>query len=111
MAKSSNKSGYVYLLGDWEKEKTYKIGVTTGKIENRIKKLQTGNSGEIYIVDYFYSECPFFVETWLHKCFCSDNIMNEWFQLELDEIKKFKELCEQFEKTYKINEEIKKNLR
>ena len=45
--------GFVYLLGDWGKEKTYKIGVTRGKIEKRIKSLQTGNSGEIYIVDYF----------------------------------------------------------
>ena len=47
------KIGFIYLLGDWNKEGVYKIGVTTGKIENRIKKLQTGNSGEIYIVDYF----------------------------------------------------------
>ena len=43
------KSGYVYLLADGLNDGIYKIGVTTGSIENRIKKLQTGNAGEIYI--------------------------------------------------------------
>ena len=61
MTKSDEKKGYVYLLGDFEKEGSYKIGVTRGTIEHRIKKLQTGNSGEIYIVDYFQTEHPFFI--------------------------------------------------
>ena len=52
MTKAMEKKGYVYLLGDFDKEGAYKIGVTRGTIERRIKKLQTGNSGEIYIVDY-----------------------------------------------------------
>ena len=44
MTKSDEKKGYVYLLGDFEKEGAYKIGVTRGTIERRIKKLQTGNN-------------------------------------------------------------------
>ena len=42
--------GCVYLLGDWDKENRYKIGVTRGDVDKRIKKLQTGNSGEIYLI-------------------------------------------------------------
>ena len=41
--------GYVYVLGDFTKANIYKIGVTRGNVEKRIKKLQTGNSGEIFL--------------------------------------------------------------
>lgn len=95
------KIGFIYLLGDWNKEGVYKIGVTTGKIENRIKKLQTGNSGEIYIVDYFKSQNPFFVEKWLHKHFHLNRISGEWFEMSLNDLKKFKEICEKYENLYK----------
>ena len=93
-----SKKGIVYLLGDFEKEGFYKIGVTTGKIENRIKKLQTGNGGEIYLVKYHKSEKPFFIEKYLHKTFFSSNIKNEWFYLTIEDINKFEEYCEKGEK-------------
>lgn len=108
------KVGFVYLLGDLEKEGIYKIGVTTGKIENRIKKLQTGNSGEIYIVDYFKSKNPFFVEKWMHKQFLSNRLNGEWFNLQLDNVKTFKSTCEKFEKLYETinkNNDIKNKLK
>ena len=96
-----SKSGYVYLLGDWEKEGVYKIGVTTGKIENRIKKLQTGNGGEIYLVNYYYSDYPFYVEKWMHLKYYGVRKKGEWFELDLDKILTFKKDCEQIEKNYK----------
>ena len=46
--------GIVYLIGDYSKNHCYKIGVTRGKLENRLKKLQTGNSGQLF-VKYSYS--------------------------------------------------------
>ena len=48
--------GYVYLLTDGE---FFKIGVTRGSIEKRIKKLQTGNPDNIVIVNYHLTEYPF----------------------------------------------------
>ena len=48
--------GYVYLLTDGE---FFKIGVTKGSIEKRIKKLQTGNPNNIAIVNYHLTEYPF----------------------------------------------------
>ena len=51
--------GSVYLLGDSEKEGIFKIGVTRGDIQKRIKKLQTGNGGEIYLLSYYETEHPF----------------------------------------------------
>jgi len=98
--------GYVYLLGDWGRENVYKIGVTKGTIENRIKKLQTGNSGEIYIINYYHTEHPFFVEKWLHKLFSSKKVMNEWFELSVDDISNFKEYCKKYDEIYE-NTKIK----
>ena len=92
-----NKSGYIYLLGDWEKDGYFKIGVTRGDIDKRIKKLQTGNGGEIYLVDYFVSSNPFLIETLLHNKHAASRKMNEWFELTFEERIKFKEECQFFE--------------
>ena len=45
------KSGYVYLLCENGDNELYKIGVTSGSIENRIKKLQTGNGNKLLCVN------------------------------------------------------------
>lgn len=107
---AKDKGGYVYLLGDFDKEDTYKIGVTCGSIQNRIKKLQTGNSGEIYVVKYYHCQQPFFVEKWLHKHFLKENVKNEWFQINFEDIKKFESLCKKYDKLYNKYEELKNNM-
>ena len=86
--------GSVYLLGDSEKEGIFKIGVTRGDIQKRIKKLQTGNGGEIYLVSYYETEYPFLMEKMLHTKFFSDNVLNECFSLTTEEIVRFKDSCE-----------------
>lgn len=98
--KNCDKKGYVYLLGDFGKEGIYKIGVTRGTIERRIKKLQTGNSGEIYIVDYYQTEHPFFIEKWMHIQYGRNQVLNEWFEMSIDDIHEFKENCKKFERLY-----------
>ena len=109
MKKIEEKKGYVYLVGDFAKDGVYKIGVTRGTIERRIKKLQTGNSGEIYIVDYFQTEHPFFIEKWMHTKYSGKKIMNEWFELTLDDMKAFKNDCQRFENLYNISHNQKNN--
>lgn len=91
--------GVVYLLGDLGKEGVYKIGVTTGKIENRIKKLQTGNSGEIYLINSYNTDHPFIMEKMLHTKYFADRSLGEWFELPFDEVIKFSETCEKMQKT------------
>ena len=97
--------GYVYLICDYTRERTYKIGVTCGKIENRMKKLQTGNSGELVLIKYYQTETPYYLEKQLHQHFKTKNIMNEWFLLSDDDVKDFHKTCDRFE-SYK---EILKN--
>lgn len=92
-----NKKGYVYLLGDWEKEGIFKIGVTKGTLQRRIKKLQTGNSGEIYICQSFQTEHPFFIEKILHQRFIGKQVLNEWYELTNEEALSFKKYCQEIE--------------
>lgn len=96
--------GYVYLLGDWEKDGVYKIGVTRGKVENRIKELQTGNSGEIFLVSSYESSHPFKMEKMLHQRYYGKKVLNEWFSLTADEVIKFKKDCEDIQQTLEVLE-------
>ena len=107
---NSDKKGYVYLLGDFGKEFMFKIGVTRGTIERRIKKLQTGNSSELYIVDYFQTEHPFFIEKWMHIKYSNKKILNEWFELTMEDMKNFKSDCQRFEYLYIISHQKNKNI-
>lgn len=93
---------YVYLICDASKDKVYKIGVTKGKIENRIKKLQTGSSGEIFLCRYYETEYPFFIEKQLHRKYQHKKIMNEWFELNDSDVFSFEEVCKNIEDIVKI---------
>ena len=97
---------FVYLLCDPSKDYSFKIGITKGCIKKRIKQLQTGNSEEIHLVDYFETKYPFFIERSLHMFFNNKKILNEWFDLNSPEVSSFKELCEKYEK---IAESLKDN--
>lgn len=91
--------GYVYLLGDRDKEGKYKIGCTRGSVDKRIKKLQTGNSGEIYLVESFETEYPFLSEKMLHTFYASKKVINEWYELSNDDIKEFGDKFKNIEKS------------
>ena len=89
--------GYVYLLTDGE---FFKIGVTRGSIEKRIKKLQTGNPDNIVIVNYHLTEYPFKLESVLHARHAYQRINNEWFNLSLNDVKNFKQECEKIDQMF-----------
>lgn len=93
--------GYVYLICD-PKNDYYKIGVTTGSIEKRIKKLQTGNGTELHVVSWFECAYPFKLEKLLHAKFCSEREDGEWFSLSTNEILNFKKICEETQRTVDI---------
>lgn len=97
--------GFVYLLGNFEQENVYKIGITRGKIENRIKQLQTGSSGEIYLINYYKTKYPFFIEKNFHMKYYPYQTIGEWFELTPDEVLNFKNNCVFFENNAKVLEE------
>lgn len=97
---------YVYLMCDSGQDNCFKIGVTRGSIEKRMKKLQTGNGEEIFLADYYETEHPFFIEKILHQRHFKDKKLNEWFNLSVEDRVRFKEECEEIES---IVDEIRDN--
>ena len=90
------RKGTVYLICDPVNE-LYKIGVTCGSPQRRLKKLQTGNGTELHFVHMHESEYPFRVEKMLHNRFFSHNELNEWFSLTPEEVIEFGSHCEEVE--------------
>lgn len=89
--------GYVYLICDPSND-TFKIGVTKKlDIEERVRKLQTGNSTELFIRSYYKCEYPFRLEKLLHTRFQQKRQVGEWFTLDIQDIVKFKETCQELE--------------
>lgn len=93
---------FVYLLGDSGQDNTYKIGITRGNVEKRIKQLQTGNSNDIYIINYHETKYPFYLERILHTRFNLKQKKNEWFELNEEDVLKFKDICLQIEENAKV---------
>ena len=91
--------GFVYLLMEDNDEHKYKIGATRGKIEKRIKSLQTGNSNEISLCKYYETNFPFLIEKKLHNRYLSVCVINEWYSLSDEEVNKFTETCKTIEDT------------
>ena len=94
--------GFVYLIGDKERFGQYKIGATRSNVNKRLKMLQTGNSGELYIEKVHETEHPFIVENILHNKLGYKKSLNEWYDLDLDDVVKFNENCTSIEETIEI---------
>jgi hypothetical protein len=91
--------GYVYLIGEIDNKGRYKIGSTKAKdVNKRLKQLQTGNSSELFIKEYYETEHPFKLEKMLHNHFKSSNLIGEWFELSESDTEAFKGVCEEKEK-------------
>lgn len=93
--------GFVYLICD-PSNNLYKIGVTKSLCSKRIKQLQTGNGTELHLVNYHETDFPYRVESILHNKLSNKKILNEWYELSLDEILSFKDMCEDVEKLIEI---------
>jgi hypothetical protein len=105
--------GYVYLICDPSND-SFKIGVTRDINNDRLKKLQTGNSTELHIVSIYKCNYPFRLETMLHKRFINKRILNEWFELSNDEVINFINICKEMDNVIHImleNPFFNKNLK
>ena len=87
--------GYVYLICDPSQE-SYKIGCTRNIAQKRLQSLQTGNSTKLHIVETVKTDYPFRLETMLHKKYNHKKLHNEWYDLNTEDISKFKETCNHY---------------
>lgn len=95
--------GHVYLItNDYHH---FKIGITAGAIEKRLKQLQTGNSEKIELVKSYKSEHHRTIESWLHKKYFNQRLEGEWFQLTDDDVMLFEDTCQSIETTVKFLKE------
>jgi hypothetical protein len=105
--------GYVYLVCDPAND-TFKIGVTRDIQSNRFKKLQTGNSTELHVVNIYQCDYPFRLEKMLHFRFSPKHTLNEWFTLDSHDVSRFNDICEETNNILKAmlsNPFFEKNIR
>ena len=88
--------GYIYLICDNLNNK-YKIGMTKGDINKRMKQLQTGNSTELFIHSYYKTKYPYRLEKMLHNKYTNYNTLNEWFELPDSDVINFTNTCKEQE--------------
>lgn len=97
--KENTQGGYVYLLCNPSND-TFKIGVTKNEIEKRIKQLETGNSEDIFMASYHYTQYPYRLEKMLHAHFATYHVNREWFKFtDCTPSKAFNDYCNDFEET------------
>ncbi len=91
-------NGYIYLIGEQNNPNHYKIGFTRNSdVEYRLKKLQTGNSNQLYIKHTFFSNRVNKLEKMLHMHYRKNHTINEWFELNDNEINDFLNICEKYQ--------------
>lgn len=90
--------GIVYLLNAWGTDK-YKIGITKGDVNKRMKQLQTGCPDEIVLTKLYECEHYRKLEGWMHRKFSSKRIEGEWFILEDEDVLNFIDECKKGDET------------
>jgi hypothetical protein len=106
----SDGNGFVYLICEYDNiqvDNTHcKIGVTTGNLDARLKKLQTGNISRLHCLSYYESSDPFKLEKMLHNHYHNKRVKGgEWFILTDDDILSFKNICDNKQKIINILKE------
>lgn len=93
----------IYLISsEINGNKLHKIGYTRRKVETRVKEFKTGNASEFKIVDTFYSKWGTKIESQLHNIFKLKKLSGEWFELDDDDIKSFKQHCQKIHENLEI---------
>ena len=97
---------WIYLIGKVDTPDRYKIGLTKAHdINERIKKLQTGNDEELFLVKSFKTDTPYKLESMLHFRYSQNQILNEWYQLSKDDVDEFLGVCEKLQNTINVLKE------
>ena len=96
----------VYLITDGL---FFKIGKTRKDVEKRLKELQTGNSSNLQLIDSIKVKNASKVESIMHRMYKHRQQINEWFDLIIDDVKKFKENCLMIDNNIELLNENKDN--
>lgn len=90
--------GNVYLITEEGSVGKYKIGCTRQRdVNKRLKALQTGNPSKLSLISSFSTNKPYKLESMLHNYFKEKHSINEWYELNADEVEDFNSLCVKFQ--------------
>lgn len=89
--------GKIYLIGQADTPNIFKIGCTKKDISKRSKQLQTGNSEELYLCKSFESNRQFKLEKMLHMHYSDKQILNEWYELDQNDVDEFINVCQHYQ--------------
>lgn len=102
-------TGLVYLIveADQNGQEKYKIGITKKDPEERLKKLKTGNSNSLYVINTYRSENYRRIEKWLHRRYKHQKTLsnNEFFYLKDSQVLNFVKDCKEIDELIKILKE------
>jgi len=93
-------------IGQW------KVGISTN-LDKRLQILKTGNPNIVGIETYYKIEnkaIAYMVETMIKKTLKPYKVNGEWFTFNALNIEIFKILCEKFEKSANIYQQIQNNI-
>ena len=88
---------FVYLIQSLENS-YYKIGISKHP-KKRIKELQTGNSSELKLVDFYPSEFANQIEKTLQRRYSHLRKEGEWFDMGISNEVSFIRECQKIEET------------
>jgi len=79
-------------------ETVYKIGYSKCKPNSRLRNLQTGNDGELKLIETFETLHGQILERTIHRFLGHEHRRGEWLTLSLKDVLGFRALCEKIEK-------------
>lgn len=82
---------YIYLIQD---NTYYKIGETNKLPKSRLKELQTGNPRLLKLIYEYKCNDSKKLEFLLHRYFHNKHILNEWFELDKEDVEEFLKICD-----------------
>ncbi len=80
----------------------YKIGWTRRTPEDRMREFKTGNASNLTLIDMFESKWSSKIEASLKRRFKEKRISGEWFNLSVDDIYQFNQLCELLHSNFRL---------
>lgn len=93
----------IYLLECIDNDKNvYKIGYTSQDVNTRLRQLKTGNSHNITLIATYETQYGSKLETAIHNYFKIKKNNREWFNLDLEDVLNFKDVCRKIENNFII---------
>ena len=91
----------IYLINQ-NNTNLYKIGITGRNIDARLKEIQTCNGYKVEVIHLFNTQFNRTLESALHRHYCPNQTIGEWFELNDEQVCRFLNECERLESMFEL---------